>query len=198
MKKGLAIFIFIFCFAISYGQNEYDNDSPDTEEEEEFVGFDKKKKDKEKNNLNKRLRLGADFGYFYIDKFELGFAITPILSYQIVEDRLELGTGLNYRILKDRINKDAFHLLGNKSYMRAYIWNGIFAQFSGEINGLVGKSSRLYSLSNNKNVFFGGGYSIEMGNNGYFNIGAEINLIEYENSDRKRSISPFFNFQFAF
>lgn len=211
MKKISILFLSLcLMFSVS-AQNEYDDEVPQTGEEE-FVGFNKKnKKNKEEKDLS-RIRIGGTAG-FGAGTNQLGFNISPLVGYQVVEDRIELGGGFQYDLYREGIKnnyKYLQHTYGPIAYGRIYIWEGLFAQIKGVYLISNAKQTNYISSSNTVitkykddffNVYGGAGYSFPIGDKAYFNLGLEINIIPFENnglSNRKpRSVSPFFNFQFS-
>ena len=200
MKK-LIILLSLFAFSQAlWSQTKYDDEVPETSEDE-FVGFNKKK-NKTKKDLS-RIRIGGTAG-FGIANRQLSFSISPTVGYQIVEDRLEIGTGIlyDYYRYKDSRNKLTQNTVGSNSYVRIYVWNGFFAQ----ARGVYQKSYT--SLNNTQlapirlgNVFAGAGYQFEVTDKIFMNVGLEINIIPYSSapslSQAERVISPFFMIQFA-
>lgn len=199
--KRFAIVIVTLLFVVSLtAQGDYDNEMPPNEDQE-FVGFNKK--EKEKKDLS-RLRLGGTAGLGFANN-SLGFNISPLLSYQVVEDRIEIGTGIIYDYFryKDRFDKYIVNTIGSNSMIRFYIWEGVFAQG----RYVIQKSYPVWNGTKYQgevfqNFFAGGGYQIAVAEKAFVNLGLEINIIPYETtavSNRPpRVISPFINFQFAF
>ena len=100
MIKHLLILVIMFGFTFVQAQNEYDDEVPQAYTEE-FVGFNKKGKEIKKRLDQCRLRVGGAAG-FLIRNSELGFNISPIVGYQVVEDRLEVGGGISYDFYRFR------------------------------------------------------------------------------------------------
>lgn len=209
MKK-ISILFLSLCLILSISaQNEYDDEVPQTNEEE-FVGFNKKNKLKEKKDLS-RIRIGGTAG-FGAGTNQLGFNISPLIGYQVVEDRIELGGGFQYDLYREGIKnnyKYLQHTYGPTAYGRVYIWEGLFAQVRAVY--LVSNAKQTdFNYNPNRiskykddffNVYGGAGYAFPIGNNAYFNLGLEINIIPFENNGlsnrRPRSVSPFFNIMFS-
>lgn len=209
MKKYFFLFLFLLGLAFTYAQGDYDNDLPPSKNDE-FVGFGKKEKLKknEKNRDLSRIRIGGSIGLgFYDGLFNVG--LSPLVGYQVVENRLELGGGFTYDYLRYKNNTYTYnqHTIGPVAYIRGYVWKGLFAQ----LRGVYQKSyaSQVNRQNNIKqkaedglgNVYAAIGYSIPMGSRAYFNVGLEINLIAYDlsrvNAGAQRVISPFMNIQFS-
>lgn len=205
MTKYLVIILFCLSFSFVHAQNEYDDEVPPSDTEE-FVGFNKKGKEKKKRLDECRLRIGgtANFG---VGNGQIGFSASPTVGYMVVEDRIEIGTGILYnfyRFKDDRVPvKYVENTVGSNNYVRVFVWEGLFAQFRGvyqktyvKLNGVSLAPIRL------GNVFGGAGYQYKISERGFINFGLEINLIPYDlsvvNSRSERIISPFFQFQFCF
>jgi len=180
-------------------QNEYDDEVPQIEEEE-FVGFNKK--NREKKDLS-RIKIGGTAG-FGLANNQLSFNISPLIGYQIVEDRLEIGTGIIYGYYRYKTTSPSYkyteNTIGTNNYLRLYIWEGLFTQLRGEYK-------KIYATDSNNqkqelklgNIYGGAGYSIFISEKASMNLGLEINIIEYDSSisNYKRVVSPFFNFQYS-
>ena len=198
MNKILVCLFIIFSSVTVYAQNEYDNETPPSEEEE-FVGYNKKK-NKSKKDLS-RLRIGPSLG-FALANNQIGFNISPVIGYQVVEDRLEFGAGMGYDFYryKDPRYKFTVHTPGVIGYGRVYVWQGLFAQAKGVYNwDFVNDNGFKYDPTGYGNIFGGAGYQIKAGERFFMNIGLEINILPYDQSiigaRAERVISPFFNFQ---
>jgi hypothetical protein len=203
MMKKLIILLSLFAFSqVLWSQNEYDDEVPVTSEEE-FVGFNKKK-NKPKKDLS-RFRIGGMAG-FGLANNQLGFSISPTLGYQLIEDRLEIGTGILYDYYRYKDSRSNIKLtqntVGSNSYVRVYVWNGLFAQARGVYQKTYAKYNNVkYAPTRLGNVFAGAGYQFEITKKIFMNVGLEINLIPYDlsivNSRAERVLSPFFMIQFS-
>jgi len=200
MIKHLLILLIMFGFTFVQAQNEYDDEVPPADTEE-FVGFNKKGKEKKKRLDQCRLRVGGAAG-FLIGNGELGFNISPIVGYQVVEDRLEVGGGISYDFYRFREPglKYTENTVGGSIYLRAYVWEGLFAQFKGVVQKTYIEQNQ--TAIRQENIFGGVGYQYPIADRAFMNFGLEINLIPYDlsiaNSKGKRIPSPFFQFQFCF
>ena len=200
MMKKLIILLGLVAFTQAlWSQTEYDDEIPETTEEE-FVGFNKK--NKVKKDLS-RIRIGGTAG-FGIANNELSFSYSPMIGYQLVEDRIEIGTGIlyDYYRYKDPRNKLTQNTVGSNNYLRIYVWQGLFAQGRGVYQKTYTKyNNTKYAPIKLGNVFGGAGYQFEVTNKIFMNVGLEINIIPYDlsivNSRAERVISPFFNIQFS-
>lgn len=183
--------------SLGLSQNEYDGQIPETNSEE-FVGFNKKNKDKK--DLS-RIKIGGSAGFGFANQ-TISLNISPLIGYQIVKDRLEIGTGIYYEYFKYNDRRFGYHFntVGPNSYLRVYVWGGVFVQARGVYLVNYGKSVNGTKVRYDfGNVYGGAGYSIPLGERATMNVGLEINLIEYSPSysNTKRIISPFFNFQYS-
>jgi len=201
MIKHLLILVIMFGFTFVQAQNEYDDEVPPADTEE-FVGFNKKGKEKKKRLDQCRLRVGGAAG-FLIRNSELGFNISPIVGYQVVEDRLEVGGGISYDFYRFREPglKYTENTVGGSVYLRAYVWEGLFAQFKGVVQKTYIERNQTPAIRQ-ENIFGGFGYQYPIADRAFMNFGLEINLIPYDlrivASRAERVISPFFQFQFCF
>ena len=201
MKK-ISILLFSLCLVFNISaQNEYDDEVPQTDEEE-FVGFNKKNKNRQKKDLS-RIKIGGTMG-FGLANNQLSFNISPMIGYQIIEDRLEVGTGIIYGFYRYKTNNPSYkyteNTIGTNNYLRVYVWSGLFAQLRGEYKKIYAKdSNNMKAELKLGNIYGGAGYSIPIGDRAAMNLGLEINLIEYDPniSNYKRVLSPFFNFQYS-
>lgn len=201
MIKHLLILLIMFGFTFVQAQNEYDDEVPPADTEE-FVGFNKKGKEKKKRLDQCRLRVGGAAG-FLIRNSELGFNISPIVGYQVVEDRLEVGGGISYDFYRFRAPKYTENTVGGSLYLRAYVWEGLFAQFKGVVQKTyIEQNQTALAAIRQENIFGGVGYQYRIADRAFMNFGLEINLIPYDlrivASRAERVISPFFQFQFCF
>lgn len=199
MKK-LIILLGLFTFTqVLWSQTEYDQELPESTGEE-FVGFNKK------NNVKKdlsRIRIGGTAG-FGIANSQLSFNISPLIGYQLVEDRIEVGAGMIYDYYRYKDPRLTFvvNTPGINTYTRIYIWEGVFAQARGVYQwAYVNDNGFKYDPIGYGNVFGGLGYQFQISEKVFFNAGLEVNIIPFDpqiiNSGRPRVISPFFNIQFA-
>ena len=203
MIKHLLILVIMFGFTFVQAQNEYDDEVPQANTEE-FVGFNKKGKEIKKRLDQCRLRVGGAAG-FLIRNSELGFNISPIVGYQVVEDRLEVGGGISYDFYRFRASgfKYTENTVGGSVYLRAYVWEGLFAQFKGVVQKTyIEQNLTALPAIRQENIFGGVGYQYPIADRAFMNFGLEINLIPYDlrivASRAERVISPFFQFQFCF
>lgn len=199
MKKAILFLLVILGTSFVFAQGEYDDEVP-IDSEEEFVGFNKK--GKEKKDLS-RIRIGGSAG-FGIGNRQLGFSMSPTVGYQVVEDRIEIGTGILYDFYryKEPTIKYIENTVGSNNYVRVYVWEGLFAQFRGVYQKTYIKLNTVkYAPIRQGNVFGGAGYQYQVADKVFINFGLEINLIPYDlsvvNSRTERIISPFFQFQFS-
>lgn len=195
----ISILLLVLMVQFVFTQGEYDQEVPE-ESEEEFVGFNKK--GKEKKDLS-RIRIGGSAG-FGLGNRQLGFNFSPTIAYQVVEDRIEIGTGIlyDYYRYKEPAIKYTENTVGSNNYVRLYVWEGLFAQFRGVYQKTyINLNTVQLAPLRQGNVFGGVGYQYQVADKIYINIGLEINLIPYDlsvvNSRTERIISPFFQFQFS-
>lgn len=178
MNNAIKLFVFL-CLSLSssiYAQGDYDEELPPSEQDDEFVGFSKKKK-KEKTNIEKdlsRIRIGGDFGLSFTN-FAFFAEVSPLASYMVVEDILELGGGMIFQhnnIRRAFISSNGFiyepaviNIYGGRIYARVYIWDGIHAQIEPM---LINYRERKKDVPPNQNdlitltignVLAGGGYT---------------------------------------
>ena len=154
MKKILPILLFLIIVNFAFSQN----DDNEYSEDEETIDFETIKDDKKKLDLSK-FRVGGDVSLAYSGRtFYTEFS--PIIGYQIIEDRLEVGPGLIYQH-QSEAQQYSVNNIGGQAYIRGYIWEGIYAQVDGfmvnyNINYLnvSRKSSFTYG-----NGFVGAGYA---------------------------------------
>lgn len=168
-------------------QNEYDDKLPPSTENEDFVGFNKKAKQKEKKDLS-RIRLGGDFGLSFTE-FAFFAELSPLVGYQVIENRLELGGGFIYQYTNVRMPFQTFsgqvffpakiNILGGRTYARLYIWEGIFVQTEGLLINYRERpkdTDELIKLSLS-NMLGGAGYTFHQpGSKFYGNIAVLTNL----------------------
>lgn len=207
MNKWIPIIILsIFFSAKLSAQNEYDDKLPPSSNDE-FVGFSKKAKEKKKKDLS-RIRLGGDFGLSFTD-FAFFAEVSPLVGYQVVENRLELGGGIIYQHTNVRRPFQTFggqvffpakiNILGGRNYARLYIWEGIFAQVEGLLINYRERpkdSDQLIKLTMS-NVLAGGGYTFHQpGSKFYGNIAVLTNLVINPLYPR-RQIIPRIGFQIS-
>lgn len=148
MKKLLSIFLFLFLGQVAFSQIE-DNEYSEDEDETEFKGI---KDEKKKLDLS-RFRVGGDIA--------IGFAqntffteVSPLIGYQIIEDRLEVGPGLIYQH-QSEARRYSFNNIGGQAYIRGYIFDGIFAQ----VDGFLVNYNYNNNLNNTKSSFtYGNGF----------------------------------------
>lgn len=186
MKKSLLLLLAIFFAFGAFAQDDdYDTELPDTQDEE-FVGFNKKKKDK---NRTKRWRLGGDFG-FSATEFLINTEISPLLGYQIIEDRLEVGGGIVYQYTNIRRTfislpsgntfvPAKINVLGGRNYARAYVWEGLYLQLEGILINYRERPKdvdRLIKLTIG-NALAGVGYKLDIADNIHTNFSVSTNLI---------------------
>lgn len=209
MKYYFFLIIFSLSFVSVLAQDDYDKELPPSKNEE-FIGFGKKEKFKKNKPIKdlSRIRIGGSVGLgFYDGLFNIG--LSPLVGYQVVEDRLELGGGFTYDYLRYKNNLYIYnqHTIGPVAYIRGYIWKGLFAQ----VRGVYQKSYanqlnrqtkiKLKAEDDLGNVYAAVGYSLPMGSKVFFNIGLEVNLIAYDlsrvNASAKRVFTPFMNIQFS-
>mgnify|MGYP007014122648 CR=1 FL=1 len=169
-----------------------DNEYSDDEEKTEFKGI---KDEKKKLDLS-RFRVGGDIG--------LGFAsntffaeISPMIGYQIIKDRLEVGPGLIYQH-QSEAKRYSFNNFGGQAYVRGYIFDGIFAQ----VDGFLVNFNYKYIGTNRKasftygNGFVGGGYAFNHKDAPfYLSISVKTNMI-VDQFYTSRRIVPKIGFQF--
>lgn len=126
MKKIFIIFLLLFSIQISFAQKNDDNEYATDDEVEEFEGL---KDEKKKLDLS-RFRVGGDFGFSLGGQGVVAAEVSPIIGYQIIRDRLEIGPGLVYQHLS-QAKVYAENNVGGQAYLRGYIWQGIFVQVDG-------------------------------------------------------------------
>lgn len=199
MKRTISLLLIIFFGQLVFAQGEYDSEVP-VQSEEEFVGFNKN--GKEKKDLS-RIRIGGSAG-LSLGNRQLGFGISPTVGYQVIEDRIEIGTGIlyDYYRYKEPGFKYVENTVGSNNYVRIYVWEGLFAQFRGvyQKTYITVNTTGLTPIRLG-NVFGGAGYQYAISEKVFVNFGLEINLIPYDLSvvaaRTERIISPFFQIQFA-
>jgi len=208
MKRFWFILLLVsFVFTQTIAQNEYDDKLPPSTENEDFVGFNKKGKQKEMKDLS-RIRIGGDFGLAFTE-FAFFAEISPLVGYQVVENRLELGGGFIYQHTNVRRAFQTFggqvffpakiNILGGRTYARLYIWEGIFAQAEGLLINYREKpkdTDELIKLSLS-NMLVGGGYTFhQKGSRFYSNIAVLTNVFINPLYPR-RQIIPRIGFQIS-
>lgn len=190
MKKTLSIFTFLFLCQFVYSQNN-DNEYSDVEEETEFKGI----KDEQKKLDLSRFRVGGDVS--------LGFGsntffteISPLIGYQIIKDRLEVGPGIIYQHQSEAKTYTSNNI-GGQAYIRGYIFDGLFAQ----VDGFLVNYNFKNKLSNAKNSFTYGNGFVGVGyafNHKeapfYLTISVKTNIIK-DNYYQQRLIIPKIGFQ---
>jgi hypothetical protein len=200
MKKLVILLSLIAFSQMLWSQTEYDDEVP-SNSEEEFVGFNKKES-KVKKDLS-RIRIGGTAG-FGIANNQISFNISPLVGYQLVEDRIEVGAGIIYDFYRYKVPRLTFtvNTPGINTYARLYIWEGVFVQARAVYQWAYVKENGLkFDPIGYGNVFGGVGYQFQISEKVFFNTGLEINIIPFDpniiSSGRERVISPFFNIQFA-
>jgi hypothetical protein len=189
MKKWfLPAFIFLFAWSATLAQNEYDDQLPPSSNGE-FVGFGKKGKDpKVKKDLS-RIRIGGDFGLSFTE-FAFFAEVSPLVGYQLVENRLEVGAGPLYQHTNVRRPFQTFggavffpakiNIIGGRNYARLYIWEGLFGQVEGLLINYRERPKdvdQLITLTLG-NALAGGGYTFnQRGSKVFFNVAILTNLI---------------------
>lgn len=155
MKKLIPIFIFLFITNFLFAQKD-DHEYATDEEVEEFEGL---KEDKKKIDLSNFV-VGGDLGLgFASNTFYAEFS--PTIGYQIIKNRLEFGPGLIYQH-QSEAKQYAVNSIGGQAYVRAYVFDGFFAQVDGflvnyNFNNLVLKKKSSFSYGNG---FVGVGYAL--------------------------------------
>lgn len=155
MKKILFLLVFFYSSQLSFAQNTPDNEYPD----DDIESFEGLKEEKKKIDLS-RFRVGGDFGFSIGGQGIVAAEISPLIGYQIIRDRLEIGPGLIYQHLS-QAKVYAENNVGGQAYLRGYIWEGIFIQVDGflvnfnyKYLGTTRKGSFSYG-----NGFVGAGYA---------------------------------------
>jgi hypothetical protein len=208
MKKWfLPAFIFLFCLNTAIAQNEYDDQLPPSKEGD-FVGFNKKNKDpKVKKDLS-RIRIGGDFGLSFTD-FAFFTEVSPLVGYQVVDRRIELGGGMIYQHTNIRRPFQTFNgaifypakinIVGGRTYARLYIWDGIFTQVEGLLINYRERPKdvdQLITLTLS-NALAGAGYTFNQPGSKFFaNIAVLTNLVINPLYPR-RTIIPRIGFQIS-
>lgn len=189
LARILSVILFLFCLQVGFSQ---DTDNEYAEDVDSFEGL---KEEKKKADLS-RIRIGGDFG--------LGFGnnavfaeISPIVGYQVIRDRLELGPGLIYQH-ESRAKTYAVNNIGGQAYIRGYLWEGLFLQVDGFLVNFNYKD-----IANNRkanftygNGFVGAGYAINHKTAPfYFVISVKTNMVINKYMPTRRII-PKIGFQF--
>ena len=191
-KKLFSILVFLLTINISYSQSG-DNEYSEEDEITDFEGI--KDNDKDKIDLSK-LRIGGDIG-FGLGNGQLFAEFSPTIGYQIIEDRLEIGPGLVYQHLSE-VNQYALNNIGGQAYIRAYVFDGFYAQ----IDGLLVNSNVNYLKSNSVssftygNGFIGAGYALNHKDSEiYLTVSVKTNIM-IDKYYPYRQIIPKVGFQF--
>ena len=191
MKKFILLFIIPLLATTLIAQDEYEDEVP-YDGEEEFKPLKKERKDFVHNFL-----VGGSGG-FSVGNNTLVFDLNPVVAYQIVRDRLEVGVGVAYTFGRWQEITGIEHktnIIGPQVYFRGYVWEGLFAQFDG-IYSVYKDKTKTTPVNKFKttygNVFAGGGFR-SGGEKVYYDVGIKVNLLEVENSPyAKRWPIPYF------
>ena len=190
MKKRFAIIVFLIITNFVYSQTD-DNEYSDDDETTEFETI----KDKKKKLDLKNFRVGGDVALGFSNRtFYAEFS--PLIGYQIIPDRLEVGPGLIYQHQSEQ-SQYAVNNIGGQAYIRGYIWQGIYAQVDGfmvnyNINYLVTKRKSSFTYGNG---FVGAGYAFNMDAAFYFTISIKTNILT-DKYYPTRVLMPKVGFQF--
>ena len=138
--------------------------------------------------------------------------ISPIVGYQLIEDRLEIGTGVIYQFQRYDAYVRAYglsfdniksHTYGGRVFPRVYIFQGLFAQleyliWNGQVSEIYFSNAGTYAIRDIRltfhNAFAGVGYRFPVGERAFFTIIGSINLNTNLLYPRRQ---PFVNFGFG-
>jgi len=147
-----------------------------------------------------KLSVGGMFNFSYGGGYYDGFTeysnilyldISPLVTYELIEDRLDIGGGVIYQFQKYDVYINSFppvsydnyksHIAGGRFFPRVYIFEGLFAQleyvvWNGDVllidqTGIVDKTRMTFH-----NAFAGAGYKFPIGENSYFTLLGSVNL----------------------
>lgn len=193
MKK-LSFVLLLVAFILNVqAQTDADHEyAPDSEIQQ----FESIKIDKKKVDLS-RFRVGGDFGFSLGGQGIVAAEVSPIIGYQIIRDRLEIGPGLVYQHLS-KAKVYAENNVGGQAYLRGYLWNGIFLQ----IDGFLVNFNYSDKIVNQKgsftygNGFVGAGYSFNHAEAPfYISLSVKTNMV-IDKYYPTRRIIPKIGFQF--
>ncbi|HXH17962.1 MAG TPA: hypothetical protein VNJ07_02675 [Chitinophagales bacterium] len=198
MKYFLSLLV-ILCAAAytSFAQYDYEDDDlkkkPKPPKEDRRAGRD----DGKGFDLS-RMSVGGMFNFSYGGGYFDGVTeysnilyldISPIVTYQLIEDRLDIGGGVIYQFQRyDAVTifgtryENKSHTYGGRMFPRVYIFEGLFAQLEYVIwNGDVVLVDQLgYILDKARmtfhNAFAGAGYKFPIGGSAYFTLLGSVNL----------------------
>ena len=216
MKRVLPLLILLFAGVHSvhaqYDYDDHDLKKPPKESNAEKIA---RRSDGKGFDLEK-MAIGGIFNFSYGSGYYDGYyeysnilylEISPIVTYELIEDRFLLGTGVIYQFQKFDARAANFasteykyHTYGGRIFPRVYIWQGLFAQLEYIIqNGDVTVfDPNTYTTRNTRmtfhNVFAGGGYAFPLGDAGYFALLMSVNLNTNALYPERR---PFFSFGFG-
>lgn len=193
MNKIFITIILLFSAQILYAQKTSDNEYAADEEIEQFESL---KDEKKKLDLSS-FRVGGDFGFSLGGQGIVVAEVSPLIGYQIIKDRLEVGPGLIYQHLsKAKVYSE--NNVGGQIYARGYIWEGIFVQ----VDGFLVNFNYKYIGTNQKgsfsygNGFVGAGYAFNHKDSPfYISISIKTNMV-IDKFYPKRRIIPKIGFQF--
>lgn len=193
MKKILIILLCVFGVQFVHAQKDADNEYA---KDEEIESFESIKDDKKKLDLS-RFRVGGDIGFSLGGQGIVSAELSPIIGYQIIRDRLEIGPGIVYQHLS-QAKRYAENNIGGQAYLRGYLWEGIFLQVDGflvnfnyKYIGTPQKGSFTYG-----NGFVGAGYSFNHKEAPfYISISVKTNMV-IDKYYPTRRIIPKIGFQF--
>jgi len=191
MKKILLLLVLLNFGFHSFAQED-DNEYSDEDTTEEFEPI----KDETKKLDLSKFRLGGNFGLGFEGKTFFA-EVSPTLGYQIIEDRLELGPGIIYQHIS-QTNYAAINNIGAQAYVRAYVFEGFFAQIDGFI---VNKNIDYIALGKKTsytygNGFIGVGYALNYKEAPfYMSLSVKTNIIT-DSTYPRRVIIPNLTFQF--
>ncbi len=226
MRAVLVLAIMLFA-GFAHAQYDYDDDykqkktktPKNTEETEDADDIEPAKvrrgndgKGFEFNKMSVGGIFNFSYGAGYFDGYYeysniLYLEISPIVTYQLIEKRLDIGAGVIYQFQKfdvEALNfasqEYKYHTYGGRIFPRVYIWQGLFAQLeyvvqNGDVtvfdpnNGTYRDTRMTFH-----NAFAGGGYSFPLGGAGYFALLVYINLNTNLLYPERR---PFFSFGFG-
>ena len=191
MNRFLLILLCGLVAVVSTAQNEYEDDvAYDGQDTEDFEAGQRERPEWVHN-----FRFGGEAGFFF-SNVALRVDFTPMVGYQVIPDRLELGIGAPISYYNERVNDFKWNFLGFMGYSRVYVWQGVFAQVDGLTGRYIVQTTSSIARIRTGNVFVGGGYRTPIGNKAWMDFGLKINVLEndvYQN----RWPSPFFTFFFG-
>ena len=218
MRTFLSVFIAVLMgLHVVYAQYDYDDDYSQKKPKPPKTEKSVKRSDGKGFDLDK-MSVGGIFNFSYGSGYCDGYfeysnilylEISPIVTYQLIEDRLDIGTGVIYQFQKFDVRANGsnfvpqeykYNTYGGRIFPRVYIWEGLFAQLEYVVqNGNVTIFDPYnYTTRDTRmtfhNAFLGAGYSFPIGGAGYFALLVNVNLNTNLLYPERR---PFFSFGFG-